>query len=149
MKQTFYLPELDTLHFFAFLAVFLCHYALAGHPVGLLISGMTQVSGHGIDLFFALSAYLLTELMLREKEETGHVNLVAFYARRGLRIWPLYYVYLTLVFVASLKWPSPSMSPAHFGSPRSQAICLEVRLHWYSAPCGASRWRSSSIWSGR
>src|ERR1700730_331546 len=114
MKQTFYLPELDTLRFFAFLAVFLCHYALASHPVGLLISGMAQVTGHGVDLFFALSAYLLTELMLREKEETGHVNLAAFYARRGLRIWPLYYVYLTLVFVASLKWPSPSMSPAHF-----------------------------------
>ncbi len=50
-------------------------------------------------LFFALSAYLITELMLREKEQTGTVHMRAFYTRRILRIWPLYFAFIAFCFV--------------------------------------------------
>ncbi len=100
--QRFYFPELDVLRFFAFFAVFLCHVAPAGPAFyennGAL--GRLGASGaFGVDLFFTLSGYLLTSLLLREREQTGDINLRAFYARRTLRIWPLYYFSLALAFL--------------------------------------------------
>jgi len=99
--ERFYLPELDVLRFFAFFAVFLCHVAPQGpvfYQTGVL--GRMGASGaFGVDLFFTLSGYLLTSLLLREREQTGDINLRAFYARRTLRIWPLYYFSLVLAFL--------------------------------------------------
>lgn len=51
----------------------------------------------GVDVFFALSAYLLTSLMLAERERTGTFQLGAFYMRRLLRIWPLYFTWLAIL----------------------------------------------------
>jgi peptidoglycan/LPS O-acetylase OafA/YrhL len=45
----------------------------------------------GVPMFFLLSAFLIVELLLREREATGSIHLKAFYARRILRIWPLYF----------------------------------------------------------
>ena len=44
----------------------------------------------GLSLFFVLSAYLITLLLIRERDETGSIHLLPFYTRRMLRIWPLY-----------------------------------------------------------
>ncbi len=54
-----------------------------------------------MDLFFTLSGYLITRLLLRERDETGDINLKAFYVRRTLRIWPLYYFSIALAFILS------------------------------------------------
>jgi peptidoglycan/LPS O-acetylase OafA/YrhL len=100
--ERFYLPELDVLRFFAFFAVFVSHmapYAFYSHsPLGALGEG----GAFGVDLFFTLSGYLLTSLLLREREKTGHIDVKAFYVRRGLRIWPLYYFFLALCFLLTL-----------------------------------------------
>lgn len=85
------MPELDSLRFMAFLSVFLGH-AFPG-------SWLSRTSGFGVDLFFALSAYLITELLLRERESYGQVQVKAFLIRRILRIWPLYFGMLGLAFV--------------------------------------------------
>ena len=92
----FYLPELDGLRYLAFLAVFLSHATStplvpSGSPVLTLVSGIGR---YGVDLFFTMSAYLLTTLMLRERDVQGRVSLKAFYLRRILRIWPLYFTFL-------------------------------------------------------
>jgi peptidoglycan/LPS O-acetylase OafA/YrhL len=100
--ERFYFPELDVLRFFAFFAVFVSHmalYAFYSHsPLGALGAG----GAFGVDLFFTLSGYLLTSLLLREREQTGHIDVKAFYIRRGLRIWPLYYFFLGLCFLLTL-----------------------------------------------
>lgn len=59
----------------------------------------------GVPVFFLLSSFLLTELLLREKSTTGMVHVKSFYARRILRIWPLYFVALGvgLLLVAPLS----------------------------------------------
>jgi peptidoglycan/LPS O-acetylase OafA/YrhL len=66
--ERFYLPELDVLRFFAFLAVFIFHLPLGGYwfYIGYGALGYLAVAGiFGVDLFFALSGYLLTRLLLR------------------------------------------------------------------------------------
>src|SRR5262245_41344043 len=107
----FYSPELDVLRFFAFFGVFVFHaaprntefYAGAGFPSWLstfLISTF-GAGAYGVDLFFALSAYLITSLLLRERSATGNLDLRGFYIRRILRIWPLYLGFVAFATIAA------------------------------------------------
>lgn len=100
----YYRPELDALRFFAFLCVLLRH----GEPIPIPLGGLIQECGSfGLSLFFFLSAFLITELLLREREKTSTVHLRAFYIRRILRIWPLYYFAVFLAVVIGRIWPDP------------------------------------------
>jgi peptidoglycan/LPS O-acetylase OafA/YrhL len=110
----FHRPELDALRFGAFLLVFL-HHALphasseiAGLPrvVAQGIAAVGRAGALGVDLFFALSAYLITELLRREQLATGALDIRAFYVRRILRIWPLYFLAL-FVLAPILGEPLP------------------------------------------
>jgi len=99
-RRRFYHPELDCLRFFAFFAVFIFHtlphetdyYSARNIPFAALIASVSRAGSFGVDLFFLLSAYLITQLLLREKEAFAHVHLRSFYLRRILRIWPLYFL---------------------------------------------------------
>ena len=108
----FYLPELDVLRCLAFLAVFLQHafqktpayYFPEFHRdwVGRAVSILAWSGGYSVDLFFLISAFLITQLLLREQEATGKLDVRRFYIRRILRIWPLYFVYLFGAAVAGI-----------------------------------------------
>jgi peptidoglycan/LPS O-acetylase OafA/YrhL len=65
---------------------------------------------YGVDLFFVLSAYLITELLFREKEQRGTLDVKGFYVRRLLRIWPLYYVFVPLAFAIPFFNPGREFS---------------------------------------
>lgn len=104
--RPFYLPELDGLRFCAFLSVFISHLCFFSFPM------FAHLGAHGVDLFFTLSAYLLTELMLREKQKLGRLDIKAFYIRRALRIWPLYFTFLLVILVAVLAYPVPGIPRA-------------------------------------
>ena len=107
----FYRPELDVLRFFAFFGVFMFHaaprtpdfYLSLGLPraIGTLIISILGTGAYGVDLFFALSAYLITSLLLRERQATGRLDLRGFYIRRILRIWPLYLTFVALAAVVA------------------------------------------------
>lgn len=58
----------------------------------------------GVTLFFALSGFLITSLLLRELQATWNVQLKKFYVRRILRIWPLYYLIVILSLLVFNKW---------------------------------------------
>ena len=114
----FYHPELDIVRFFAFLMVFV-HHAIphepefwmklgVASPLARIIGGIGSTGAFGVDVFFALSSYLITELLLREKQQCGEVDVRAFYVRRVLRIWPLYFAFLA--FAAALHWMIPGQN---------------------------------------
>lgn len=63
------------------------------------VSKAIGAGGLGVVLFFVLSSYLITELLLRESEQRGALDVKSFYVRRILRIWPLYYFFLVVVFL--------------------------------------------------
>ncbi len=90
----YYRPELDALRFAAFFLVFLYHFSFGIPGQGFWTQSITYVGAFGMCLFFLLSSYLITELLRRERARTGTIHLPAFYMRRILRIWPLYFVVL-------------------------------------------------------
>lgn len=105
MQTRFYRPELDALRFVAFALVFANHgfpseagFHLAGIPAWISgpVIGLKRGGAFGVDLFFLLSSYLITEILLREHRATSSINVPAFWARRILRIWPLYFAFLGL-----------------------------------------------------
>ena len=104
MKGKFYHPELDRLRFVAFFAVFVHHffpqshsnYAAIGSLGAKVLANCVEAGGLGVDLFFCLSSFLITTLLLREFEERGRIDVRAFWIRRILRIWPLYYCFIAL-----------------------------------------------------
>ena len=89
------MPALDGLRGIAVLLVMLCHFK----PAPWLPGGFI-----GVDLFFVLSGFLITGLLLTEWNATGGVSLSRFYLRRGLRLLPALmlflavYVYVAMVF---------------------------------------------------
>jgi peptidoglycan/LPS O-acetylase OafA/YrhL len=58
-----------------------------------------EMSRHAVVLFFVLSGYLITYLLIREKEKFGTIDVGKFYVRRILRIWPLFYAALGLALL--------------------------------------------------
>jgi peptidoglycan/LPS O-acetylase OafA/YrhL len=88
-RRRFYRPELDAVRFVAFFLVFLSHGANFKWSVPM--AAFANACGFGVALFFTLSAYLICELLLKEKELSATINIRFFLTRRILRIWPLYF----------------------------------------------------------
>jgi peptidoglycan/LPS O-acetylase OafA/YrhL len=103
-------PELYSLRFWAFLLVFAHHFLgpclhrLSGlgnnAVIARLVTTAVDLGSLGVDLFFCMSSFLITRILVREFEAHGRLNIPAFLARRCLRIFPLYFGFLGLtVFV--------------------------------------------------
>ncbi len=103
MKK-FHFPNLDGLRFYAFLAVFFAHSFwtefdyISTNPLFKLLKETAYKGVLGVNFFFVLSGFLITYLLLEEKAATGKIDILAFYMRRILRIWPLYYFVVFIGF---------------------------------------------------
>lgn len=101
-EKSVYLPGLNALRFFAAFLVIVTHVELLKGQLGFSNSwGILErfnLGGLGVYFFFVLSGFLITYLLIDEREKTGTVNVKAFYVRRLLRIWPLYYLITFLSF---------------------------------------------------
>ncbi|WP_299014783.1 acyltransferase [uncultured Polaribacter sp.] len=87
----------DALRFFAFLLVFLLHLPKTGN---LYIDFFLKSGGIGVTFFFVLSGFLITYILLYEKEQKKKISLKKFFARRVLRIWPLFYLMIAFAYVS-------------------------------------------------
>ena len=105
-----FFPGLNGIRAIAALAVVLSHitvymyrFNLNPHLIGTLPNGNPKgidLSDFGVTIFFALSGFLITFLLLAENQNQP-ISVKNFYIRRILRIWPLYYTYLILALVVS------------------------------------------------
>jgi peptidoglycan/LPS O-acetylase OafA/YrhL len=107
-KQTrIFFPNLDGLRFICFFAVFLHHCYLSFFSYTEKSSPgffntqefLFQYGTLGVNFFFVLSGFLITFLLIKEREFTGTIHIGNFYVRRILRIWPLYFLCLFIGFV--------------------------------------------------
>ncbi|WP_162602446.1 acyltransferase family protein [Nocardioides daejeonensis] len=97
--------------------------------VGLVVVAHAGVPGLdggfvGVDVFFVLSGFLITGLLLAEGERTGRVSIASFYARRARRILPA----ATLVLLAVLAWAAWQEPVTRLESIRSDALWSSVFL---------------------
>ena len=96
-KEKVFFPNLDGLRFFCFLSVFLSHSfytnntTIMADPVYKGISYGITNGGIGVNFFFVLSGFLITYLLLVEKQTFNKIHVGKFWMRRILRIWPLYF----------------------------------------------------------
>ena len=93
------IPSLDGLRALSIAFVFLGHFAMAaGFPLNRV--WWTDAYAHyGVRIFFVISGFLITTLLLREREQTGKIDLKQFYIRRAYRILPAAYFYMIVVTI--------------------------------------------------
>ena len=99
---------LDALRAISVAAV-IWHHVGGYHGSGLLGRGYL-----GVTMFFAISGFLITTLLLREHSQSGSISLRNFYARRSLRIFPLYYAVLALYCVLTFLTMRETPKAAQF-----------------------------------
>ena len=100
------IKELDGLRGIAVVLVMALHIFkrasyFTEHPVLLGITNITTVGWVGVDIFFTLSGFLITSILLKSK--TGEHYFRNFYVRRALRIFPLYYAAIAFVLLFAPK----------------------------------------------
>lgn len=89
-------PNLDGWRSIAIMMVLLHHVP----PLNIPALSVLQENGrYGVALFFVISGFLISSLLMREKEKSGTVSLKNFYVRRALRLYPLYYAALIVEFI--------------------------------------------------
>src|SRR5688500_3290557 len=106
-KEKIFFPNLDSLRSIAFLLVFFQHgfynffknFEGESYLTDRLIAFLFLNGGSGVRIFFVLSGFLITYLILKEVRDNGKLNLGYFYLRRTLRIWPLYYAVVIFSFL--------------------------------------------------
>lgn len=102
-----YLPGLNGIRAIAALVVVFSHVNLNLNSFGLKKYSTSDLAGFGVTIFFTLSGFLITYLLLKEKEQFKTINIKKFYIRRILRIWPLYFLFILLGFIINpVKWDS-------------------------------------------
>jgi peptidoglycan/LPS O-acetylase OafA/YrhL len=100
--------SLDGLRFLS-IAPVVWHHSTSGPLPGVLGKGPV-----GVELFFAISGFLITTRLIREQRARGSVAIGQFYARRALRIFPLYYAVLALYVLRAWLFLPASPTRAHF-----------------------------------
>jgi peptidoglycan/LPS O-acetylase OafA/YrhL len=143
------LLQLDFLRGIAILLVLMKHSsglwpaAWPSGPLKYFFVPAYYLGPTGVDLFFVLSGFLVGGLLLKQFSKTSSPDFNRFIIRRGLKIWPPYFVFLLYVFIflmasgdgirtAGLRLrPNLLHIQNYVGSPREQTWSLAVEEHFY------------------
>ena len=129
-------PNLDGLRFFAALAVAIAHVEQVSSifklPNVYHVRAIAALGNVAVSVFFVLSGFLITYLLLAENEKTGTINFYNFYRRRALRILPLY---LSICVIAFFVIPHVSwMSVPGYQPPWTNSFWLSAGLYALLSP---------------
>lgn len=110
-NQYIHLRGLNGIRAIAAIAVVLSHINIGLGNFNLPAFKSLDLAGHGVTIFFALSGFLITYLLLHESQKQ-EINIRKFYVRRILLIWPLYFLYFFIsIFIAYLAGMANEISP--------------------------------------
>lgn len=123
-----HLPALDGIRGIAILMVILVHSLSILRDVG--VAPYFGFGWIGVDLFFVLSGFLITRILLDTRSDSSYYR--RFYIRRGLRIWPLYYVYLIVsLLLVHVLTKVHAHSPGDFGSGGTPSIASPLWMYLF------------------
>lgn len=95
-------------------------------------SSLRVLGRHSVEVFFVLSGFLITYLLRREQDISGRVKLGAFWIRRTLRIWPLYFLIVLIAFVLMPLMASETVrTTTHYGRLIAEQSGMRSQLIWY------------------
>jgi peptidoglycan/LPS O-acetylase OafA/YrhL len=107
-------PCLDGLRALSIALVLFGHGAgTVGSPIQPQMRALARFGSQGVDVFFVISGFLITLLLLREEWRRGCISLRAFYARRAFRILPAYFAYLGFVLLLT-QYGADKLRPIHW-----------------------------------
>ncbi|HTA28133.1 MAG TPA: acyltransferase [Bacteroidia bacterium] len=102
VKAKIHFPNLDGLRFVGSFIILVLHIeelkVSSGKEPLLWVKQYLPIGGLDVSLFFVLSGFLIGYLLLKEKADTGNIDMKKYYTRRCLRIWPLYFFIILLGF---------------------------------------------------
>lgn len=157
------LPSLDGLRAVSIGFVVLGHVldgTLTSRPLFFLANGDL-----GVNIFFGISGFLITDLLVKEFDCRGKVDLVHFYLRRAFRIFPAFYCYLgTLLLLGAMglikivpkTWLSaacylrnyypPFEGSGDYFTAHAWSLAVEEQFYLLWPPCFALLGRRGAIW---
>lgn len=132
-----HIPSLNGLRAISILLVLLQHIDIKNLNGFLSGKYPLLVDGNlGVNVFFVISGFLITTLLLQEEEQAGNISLKGFYIKRAFRIFPVYYtllfVYLTLQLLNILDFTAGSWLTS---------LTYTKYLNWHSD------WETAHLWS--
>ena len=120
-NKVIYFPLLDATRFLAFIPVFLTHCFISSNSAIENANWFKQITHFldvgllGLDYFFVLSSFLITRLIIDERQQFKTFSFKLFFIRRSLRIWPLYFLMVAIAFICEysglLHTPLPPLLP--------------------------------------
>lgn len=144
-----HIPGLDGLRAIAIIGVIICHVAILLPPPG--VTGPILASGWlGVDLFFVLSGFLITRILRASRSGSNYFR--NFYARRALRIFPLFYLYAMLALfilprIASLFHGKPWFIAQVPGNAQRASVLLYFFNIWDAVGTGNHLYALEHLWS--
>lgn len=127
-----YVASLDGLRAIAVTLVFFFHAA----PIFPFFKAHLQGGFLGVDIFFVLSGFLITSVLLHEYDRTGDINFRNFYTRRFLRLMPAYWLHLATLFLfANALFLEPVAAQLYADD--NFVYALFYLTNWQRAFCGS------------
>ena len=150
-KTNNYDAGIDAVRFVAFLLVFIHHFVYLGgnsisefpntYWVNPYIDSVARFGAEGVTIFFCLSGYLLSKLLIKELSDTGNISIRSFYIRRVLRIWPLYFAFIGFCLLAAPLLGNQTIKTTELPS------LISFTYNWQQIFTGQSRGMAAILWS--
>ncbi|MDO8344629.1 MAG: acyltransferase family protein [Cellvibrio sp.] len=118
-----HLRHVDGLRAVAVLSVIFFHFGISGFTGGYV----------GVDIFFVISGFLITRIIVAEIEQTGRLSFLNFYKRRVRRLFPALLFVLLLTTVAGVVLLAPENLVQYGGSLAAAALSLSNVLFWFES----------------